>query len=132
MVAAVSTVEVVALAPPVLVCVGGLGEGRTPLAVAWPVLVTTTVTLKLWPRLSGAGSVRVVTVSCGGACTVTVLEVVEAALTAAPELASAPVAPAASASVPGPAPFSVNVQEKLVVAPPAMVAAVSGVEVVAP
>src|SRR6185295_4131406 len=131
MLTAVSAVLVVALAPPPFTCVGGLGEGRTPLAVACPLLVTTTTTLKLWPRLSGAGTVTDVTTNCGGVWTVTVLEVALAALTAAPELASVPVAPATSASVPGPVPFSVNVHVKTTLAPPAMVAGVSVLEVVA-
>src|SRR4051794_39126146 len=113
MLTAVGLVVVVALAPPVFAWVGGFGDGRTPLAVASPLLATTMMTLKFCPRLSRLGMVRLLTVSCGGAWTVAVLELALAALTAAPELASVPLAPAPSASVPAPEPFSVKFQMKV-------------------
>src|SRR5262245_57121726 len=122
MLTAVSAVAVVAFAPPVGVRVGGLGEGSTPFAVAWPLLVTVIWAWNVWPRLTLAGTVKAVTWSAAGTSTGAVLELSEAALAAAPELASVPAAPEARRSVPVPVPSSVYVQVKVALPPPGMVA----------
>src|SRR4051812_12416793 len=119
MLTAVSPVPVVAFAPPVFDRVGGLGEGSTPFAVAWPLLVTVICAWNVWPRLRLAGSVKVEIWGLGGVCPVMGWGVEEAPVTARPELASVPAAPAVKAIVPAPVPFSVYVQVKVAVAPPA-------------
>ena len=121
MAAGVSGVEVVAFAPPVPETLGGLGEGSTPLAVACPSLRTVMLAVKVCPRERVPGVMaKAVMLSAAACCTLAVLELCPAAVTAAPELPSVPAAPVVSRSVPAPVPVSVYVQVKVPVPPPGM------------
>jgi hypothetical protein len=76
-------------------------EGVTPVAPAWPVLVTVSVTATVWPVLTVPGEAAMVAES--EACAWMATAAGDAGVTArvAPELASIPVALAWTESVPG-------------------------------
>src|SRR6185295_9261962 len=112
------------------VTVGASEDCATAFAGAPPVLVTSIVTENWSPTTAAAGAVMA-EVSAAGLTTGATAVEEEAALIARPELASVPAAPAASWSDPVPVPFSVNVHWKVALEPPAMVAGVSVVDVVA-
>src|SRR5947209_6501015 len=132
MVTGAKAVEVVASASPVRVFRGGLGEGKTLLAAAWPVLATTMVAVKVWPRERVAGMAKEVMVRAAGVSTVAVLEASEGALMGAPLPASLPAAPAERWRVPVPEPFSVKVKVKVALPPPGMVAGETALALEAP
>ena len=117
-------VAVVAPAPPVVAMAGMAGEGSTLVMGTALVFCTVMLASNVCPRVSVAGTVKAVMTSAPGTCTLAVLELAEGAVRAAPELASVPVAPVESVMVPGAVPFSVQLQVKMAVAPPAMVAGV--------
>ena len=93
-------VEVTALAPPVVVTVGG--SGTTCCAVAPPLFTTCMVAVKVCPRDSDVGTENEVMVSPDGATTLATLEGVVGAFTVPPVVASTPEAPVEKAMVPVP------------------------------
>jgi hypothetical protein len=93
------------------------GSGITPGAAAPPLFCTTTVAVKLCPRLREPGSVKDEMTSFARSTTVAMLEEVGPAVTPAPELASVPWMEVESDSVPGPVFASARIQVKVALAP---------------
>src|SRR5438874_2903455 len=96
----------VACAPPDGVKAGA--SGTTPTAVAPPVLETTRLAVKVWPRLRDAGAVKDVTARAGGSCTTAAAVEVALAETVRPVPRSMAETPPEKAMVPVPVPFSTN------------------------
>src|SRR5713226_881363 len=90
-------------------------EGVTACAVAPPVLRTSAVAVKAWPRSMVDGAVSEITDRCAGSRTCTADD--ELALTGWPLFWSVPLALASSRSAPAEVPFSVSCQEKVAFAP---------------
>src|SRR3954463_10773186 len=129
MTAGSTVLEVVAPAPPEAVSVGGLGVGRTLVAVVPPKFWTVTVAVKVWPVVTADGMSKLVMRRSEPACTEAVLDVAAADVTRAPELASVPAAAATRAMVPVSVPFSMYVQVKVADPSPGMVTGLIEVEV---
>jgi hypothetical protein len=88
----------VAAAPFPLVSTGA--DGATPLAAAWPVLPTVSVTVTVWPVLTAPGDAAMAADRIAGAWMVAAAGPAGEAETGAPELASIPVALDWTESVP--------------------------------
>src|SRR3954468_21642871 len=107
---------------PVASTAGIEGLGSTFVAVAPPVLATTSVTAKDWPRsmdpvAAGGASVTEVTESTAGFCTV-VVPGAAATASGTPLLTSEPAIVAGEARVPDEVPASWKGQKKIVLWPP--------------
>src|SRR3954469_13343881 len=121
MTAGSTVLEVVAPAPPEAVSVGGLGVGRTPVAVVPPKFWTVIVAVKVWPVVSADGMSKLVMRRSEPACTEAVLLVAGADVTRVLELASVPATAATSAMLPVSVPFSSYLQVKVADPPPGRV-----------
>src|SRR4051794_4051136 len=101
----------IAPAPPLIsVIAGGEGTGITLSAVASPLLETTTVAVKRWPRVIEEGPAWTATERSAGAMTFVVADTGNAVDTGPEVFASIPVAPTVNLRLPDPLPFSVIAQ----------------------